>query len=64
MSITHSLKLLLLLSDEAQIVRQHNEELRTATGEAEICKQQVASLLDELLLGSTSDNPTENKDAS
>lgn len=64
MSITHSLKLLLLLSDEAQIVSQHNEELRRATGEAEQCKEQVASLLDELVLHSTSENPGGNNNAS
>jgi len=49
MSITHSLKLLLLLSDEAQIVRQHNEELRTARVDAEESRKAVARLLDELL---------------
>lgn len=57
MSITHSLKLLLLLSDEAQIVRQHSEELHTASEEAGKYKQEVANLLDELLLHSTSGNP-------
>lgn len=57
MSITHSLKLLLLLSDEAQIVRQHSEELRTATGETEKCRKEVANLLDELLLSSSATNP-------
>ncbi|KAF8591115.1 hypothetical protein K439DRAFT_1402766 [Ramaria rubella] len=63
MSITHSLKLLLLLSDEAQIVRQHNEELRTATAEGDRCRQEVARLLDELLLSRSSENQMEKKGA-
>ncbi|KAF8516131.1 hypothetical protein BU17DRAFT_67553 [Hysterangium stoloniferum] len=53
MSITHSLKLVLLLSDEAQIVRQQNEEIRTASQEADQCRQDVASLLDNLLSGNS-----------
>lgn len=56
MSITHSLKLLLLLSDEAQIVHQHNKELRTARGEAEESREAVARLLDELLCRRSGEN--------
>ncbi|TDL25571.1 hypothetical protein BD410DRAFT_784587 [Rickenella mellea] len=49
LSVTHSMKLLLLLSDESQIATQRDRELEVVQGEAENCKAQVAALLDELL---------------
>lgn len=51
MSITHSLKLMLLLSDEAQVVHQHNEEIRAASAQTSQYKEQVIGLLDDLLSG-------------
>lgn len=44
---------MLLLSDEAQVVRQHNEELHTASAEISQYKAQVVRLLDDLLSGET-----------
>ncbi|KAF4613760.1 hypothetical protein D9613_007595 [Agrocybe pediades] len=49
LSITHSLKLLLLLSDEAQIVHRRDAELKLVQEEREDAKAKVAVLLDELL---------------
>ena len=49
LSITHSMKLLLLLSDEAQIANRRDEELRAVQAEKEETKKKVAALLDELL---------------
>ncbi|GJJ08295.1 hypothetical protein Clacol_002506 [Clathrus columnatus] len=49
MSITYSLKLMLLLSDEAQVVQQQNEEIRSASTESNQYKEQVIHLLDDLL---------------
>ncbi|KAK1222884.1 hypothetical protein PQX77_014306 [Marasmius sp. AFHP31] len=49
LSITHSLKLLLLLSDEAQIANRRDAELRIVQKERDESKQKVAALLDELL---------------
>ncbi|KIJ52610.1 hypothetical protein M422DRAFT_65041 [Sphaerobolus stellatus SS14] len=54
MSITHSLKLMLLLSDESQVAHRHNDEIRSASQEAEKYRKEVAQLLDELLLGDSS----------
>jgi mediator of RNA polymerase II transcription subunit 22 len=48
LSIVHSMKLLLLLSDEAQIARRRDEALQTSMREKEETKQKVATLLDEL----------------
>lgn len=48
LSITHSLKLLLLLSDEAQIAHRRDVELRHVQQEKIGAQQKVAVLLDEL----------------
>ncbi|KAF8556210.1 hypothetical protein OG21DRAFT_1409588 [Imleria badia] len=48
LSITHSLKLLLLLSDEAQIAHRRDVELRHVQQEKTEAQQKVAALLDEL----------------
>jgi len=42
---------MLLLSDESQVVQRHNEEIRSASDEAEKYRKEVSQLLDELLLG-------------
>ncbi|OJA11150.1 hypothetical protein AZE42_02360 [Rhizopogon vesiculosus] len=49
LSITHSLKLLLLLSDEAQIAHRRDAELKHVQQEKSEARQKVAELLDELL---------------
>ncbi|KAI0705153.1 surfeit locus protein 5 subunit 22 of mediator complex-domain-containing protein [Cytidiella melzeri] len=49
LSITHSMKLLLLLSDETQISNRRDEELRTVRVEKETTQKKVAALLNELL---------------
>ncbi|OCH83979.1 hypothetical protein OBBRIDRAFT_786742 [Obba rivulosa] len=49
LSIIHSMKLLLLLSDEAQIANRRDHELRQVQGETEELKKKVAGLLDELV---------------
>ncbi|KAI0001442.1 hypothetical protein BJV74DRAFT_766123 [Russula compacta] len=49
LSIVHSMKLQLLLSDEAQIVERWDAELATTLQEKEEAKAKVAELLDELL---------------
>ncbi|KAF8959483.1 hypothetical protein BDZ97DRAFT_1388450 [Flammula alnicola] len=49
LSITHSMKLLLLLSDEAQIAHRRDAELKIVQEEREDAKQKVAALLDDLL---------------
>ncbi|KAH0833105.1 hypothetical protein J3R83DRAFT_12098 [Lanmaoa asiatica] len=48
LSITHSLKLLLLLSDEAQIAHRRDVELKHVQQEKIEAQQRVAALLDEL----------------
>ncbi|KAF8121782.1 surfeit locus protein 5 subunit 22 of mediator complex-domain-containing protein [Boletus edulis] len=48
LSITHSLKLLLLLSDEAQIAHRRDVELRRVQQEKIEAQKKVAELLDEL----------------
>ncbi|KAJ3849396.1 hypothetical protein EV368DRAFT_85583 [Lentinula lateritia] len=53
LSITHSMKLLLLLSDEAQIAHRRDAELKAVQEEKEKAKEQVAVLLDEMLQGSS-----------
>ena len=52
MSTIHSMKLLLLLSDEAQIVKRRDAELRSVQAEKTDAQRRVAALLDELLLSS------------
>jgi hypothetical protein len=49
LSIVHSMKLQLLLSDEAQIVERRDAELATILQEKEEAKAKVAELLSELL---------------
>ncbi|KAF8269582.1 hypothetical protein EI94DRAFT_1573623 [Lactarius quietus] len=49
LSIVHSMKLQLLLSDEAQIVERRDAELATTLKEKEDAKANVAELLSELL---------------
>jgi mediator of RNA polymerase II transcription subunit 22 len=49
LSIVHSMKLQLLLSDEAQIVEKRDAELATTLQEKEEAKAKVAELLSELL---------------
>ncbi|KIJ66710.1 hypothetical protein HYDPIDRAFT_108632 [Hydnomerulius pinastri MD-312] len=48
LSITHSLKLLLLLSDEAQIAHRRDAELKHVQLEKSEAQKKVAALLDEL----------------
>lgn len=50
MSNIHSMKLLLLLSDESQIARRRDAELRSLQTEKKTAQKKVAALLDELLL--------------
>lgn len=49
LSITHSLKLLLLLSDEAQIAHRRDAELKHVQQEKNEARQKVAELLDGLV---------------
>lgn len=44
------MKLLLLLSDESQIARRRDAELRSLQTEKKTAQKKVAALLDELLL--------------
>ena len=55
MSTIHSMKLLLLLSDEAQIAKRRDAELRGVQAEKTDAQKRVAVLLDELLLSSKSE---------
>ncbi|KAG6828621.1 hypothetical protein H0H92_007266 [Tricholoma furcatifolium] len=56
LSITHSMKLLLLLSDEAQLAHRRDAELKVVQEEKTQARQQVAELLDELLHPNSSSN--------
>jgi len=49
MSIIHSMKLLLLLSDEAQLAHRRDVELKIVQEESSEAKKKVAELLDEIL---------------
>ncbi|KAG1747074.1 surfeit locus protein 5 subunit 22 of mediator complex-domain-containing protein [Suillus paluster] len=49
LSITHSLKLLLLLSDEAQIAHRRDAELKHVQQEKNEARRKVAELLDQLM---------------
>ena len=53
LSITHSMKLLLLLSDESQIASRRDAELKAVQTEKQETMKKVAHLLDELLGRST-----------
>lgn len=48
-SIIHSMKLLLLLSDESQIANRRDAEMRDVQAEKDVLKKQVAEKLDEIL---------------
>ncbi|KDR78982.1 hypothetical protein GALMADRAFT_64106 [Galerina marginata CBS 339.88] len=61
LSITHSMKLLLLLSDEAQIAHRRDAELKVVQEGREDAKTKVAALLDELLRKPTSANGTDSR---
>ncbi|KAK0469600.1 uncharacterized protein EV420DRAFT_1634020 [Desarmillaria tabescens] len=52
LSITHSMKLLLLLSDESRISQRRDAELKAVRKEKSEARQKVAALLDELLASS------------
>ncbi|KAH9481334.1 hypothetical protein JR316_0005856 [Psilocybe cubensis] len=49
LSITHSMKLLLLLSDEAQIAHRRDAEMKVVQEERDEAKKQVEQILNELL---------------
>lgn len=49
LSLTHSLKLLLLLADESQIVRQRSAELARVRADVESHKLRATDLCDSLL---------------
>ncbi|KZT07753.1 uncharacterized protein LAESUDRAFT_811990 [Laetiporus sulphureus 93-53] len=49
LSIIHSMKLLLLLSDESQIANRRDAEMRTVQRDREELQKQVSVILDELL---------------
>ena len=55
MSTIHSMKLLLLLSDEAQIAKRRDTELRSVQAEKLDAQKMVAALLDDLLLSNKSE---------
>ncbi|KAH7106427.1 hypothetical protein BKA62DRAFT_295072 [Auriculariales sp. MPI-PUGE-AT-0066] len=48
-SMTHALKLMLLIGDESQLVRQRNDELTRVRGEVHADKKRSAEIIDELL---------------
>ncbi|KAJ3551561.1 hypothetical protein NM688_g4632 [Phlebia brevispora] len=50
LSIIHSMKLLLLLSDETQIANRRDQEMSLVRREKEETKKKVAALLNELLI--------------
>ncbi|KAI0654920.1 hypothetical protein C8Q70DRAFT_1024618 [Cubamyces menziesii] len=61
MSTIHSMKLLLLLSDETQIAKRRDAELRVVQAEKSDAQKKVAALLDELL-SSRRDDGTSNEE--
>jgi len=54
LSITHSMKLLLLLSDEAQLAHRRDAELKIVREETKEARKKVAELLDDILHRPTS----------
>ncbi|KAJ7132255.1 hypothetical protein C8R44DRAFT_664581 [Mycena epipterygia] len=64
LSITHSMKLLLLLSDEAQIAHRRDTELKTVQEEKDAARVQVAALLDELIRRPDEKGPIDAKSGS
>ena len=61
MSTIHSMKLLLLLSDEAQIAKRRDAELRSVQAEQTDAQKKVAALLGELLLSSKREGPRDQR---
>ncbi|KAJ6605801.1 hypothetical protein B0H10DRAFT_2004284 [Mycena sp. CBHHK59/15] len=57
LSITHSMKLLLLLSDEAQIAHRRDTELKNVQEERDEARAQVAALLDGIIRRSDASRP-------
>ena len=55
------MKLLLLLSDEAQIAKRRDAELRSVQAEKTDAQKKVAALLDELLLSSKREGPRDQR---
>lgn len=62
LSITHSLKLLLLLSDEKEIIRRRDEAAEYIQHETTEAQQRVVVALDELL-GRTREAPNTGSEA-
>ena len=60
LSITHSMKLLLLLSDESQIVQQRDKALKDVRRDADEARRKVAELLNDLLEKDTASAPQEH----
>ncbi|PCH42225.1 hypothetical protein WOLCODRAFT_132255 [Wolfiporia cocos MD-104 SS10] len=64
LSITHSMKLLLLLSDESQIANRRDAEMRSVQSEKDGLQKQVSALLSELLhTPASGSNPAGNSSA-
>ncbi|TFK27766.1 hypothetical protein FA15DRAFT_585580 [Coprinopsis marcescibilis] len=64
LSIVHSMKLLLLLSDESQNAHKRDAELKQVQEDKEETKKKVAALLDELLIPATYHGETNNSNNS
>ncbi|KAJ8521324.1 hypothetical protein ONZ45_g1970 [Pleurotus djamor] len=62
LAVTHSMKLLLLLSDEVQIAHRRDTELKDLREESDGAKRQVATILDELFGRSQADPPLVSAD--
>ena len=61
MSTIHSMKLLLLLSDETQIAKRRDAELRVVQTEKSDAQKKVAALLDELLSSRRDDGTSDGE---
>lgn len=61
LSITHSLKLLFLLSDDAQVIKKRDKELKETQAEAEMYRGKVIELLDELFAQKTEEQRAEDE---
>ena len=55
------MKLLLLLSDESQIAKRRDAELRSVQAEKTDAQKKVAALLDELLISSKGDSARDDR---
>lgn len=64
LSIIHSMKLLLLLSDESQIANRRDAEMKQVKVEKEELQRKVAALLDALLHPQHEDDPEDSPGAS